>query len=153
MTDRIERDRQQLERELAEVRAGSSTALQALDAAREELRRTQTRPDAGPAATARAAERVAGREAQVEAAHAAIRRLRLMLEIEHVERTMWELRFAAYDSRRVDTLRASHRRLEIFTRRLELWKDYERQQMDVSSSQIELQETRVRNLAPDSALL
>jgi small-conductance mechanosensitive channel len=149
VTARIESDRQQLERELSEAKARSSTALEALEASRERLRQ----PQAGPAATARAEEEVATRAAQLEAAQAAIRMLRLMLEIENAERTMWEMRYAAYDSRSVATLRESERRLQAFTRRLDLWKDFQQQELFVSSSQIELQQTRVRNLAADSDLL
>ena len=150
---RVENNRQQLERELAETQARSNTALQALEAARDELRRIQARSDAGPAATARAMEALAAREAQWETVQAAIRMLRLMLESESVERTMWEMRFASHDSRSVETLTESERRLEAFTRRMDLWKDFQQQQFDVSSSQIELQETRVRNLPADSDLL
>ena len=76
-----------------------------------------------------------------------------MLEGASMERTMWEMRFAAYDSRSVETLRDSERRLAAFTRRLDLWRDYARQQLEASSSQIQLQETRLNNLAPDSDLL
>jgi potassium-dependent mechanosensitive channel len=150
---RIEGDRQQLERELTEVQARWHTARQAAEVARQDLRRIQALPDASPAATDRATEALAAREAQCETAQSAIRMLRLMLETENVERTMWEMRFAAYHSRSVETLSESERRLEDFTRRSRLWKDYQQQQMEVSPSQIELQETRVRNLAPDSDLL
>jgi potassium-dependent mechanosensitive channel len=150
---RIESDRQRLERELSEAQAGWSTALQAVEAAREEVRLTQARPDADRAARARAAEGLATREVQLEAAQAAIGMLRLMSETENVERTMWETRFAADDSRSVETLSESARRLETFIRRSALWRDYQQQQMAVSLSQIELQETRIRNLAASSELL
>jgi potassium-dependent mechanosensitive channel len=149
VTARIESNHQQLERELTEAQSRSSAALQALETAREAL----LRPQVSPAATAHAAEEVAAREAQLEAAQAAIRILRLMLEIENVERTMWEMRYAAYDSRSVETLRESEHRLEAFTRRFDLWKEFEQQQVDVSSSQIELQEAHLRSLAADSDLL
>jgi small-conductance mechanosensitive channel len=76
-----------------------------------------------------------------------------MLEGLSVERTMWELRFAAYDSRNVETLRESERRLGVFTHRLDLWRDYAGKQLDVSSSQLQLQEARLSNLPPDSDLL
>ena len=149
VTARIESDRRQLEGELTEAQARSSTARRALQTAREGLGRTP----ASPAAAARAAEEVATREAELEAAQAVIRILRLMMEIESVERTMWEMRYAAYDSRSVETLRESEHRLEAFTSRFDLWKDFQQQQLFVSSSQIELQEARVRNLAADSDLL
>ncbi len=150
---RIESDRQQLDRELSEAQARLGIVFRAAEAAREELRGAQARPETGPAATARALETVATREAQLETAQAAVRMLRLLLESESIERTMWEMRFAAYDSRSAQTLGESERRLGIFTRRMNLWRDYQQQQMEVSPSQIELQEARIRGLAPDSDLL
>jgi potassium-dependent mechanosensitive channel len=150
---RIESDRQQLEHELTEAQARWGTAGQALEAAREELVQTRARSTADASTKARAAEAVAAREAQWETAQAAIRMLGLMLESENVERTMWEMRFAAHDSHNVETLSESERRLETFIRRLVLWKDYQQQQMEVSPGQIELQEARIRSLAPDSDLL
>jgi small-conductance mechanosensitive channel len=88
----------------------------------------------------------------MESAQMALRTLRLMLESENVERAMWEMRFAAYDSRNVETLRESERRLKTFTWRLQLWKDYQRQQLEVVSSQIELQQSRIRSLATNASL-
>ena len=112
----------------------------------------QARPG-DSAAASRAAELVSARETQLDTADTATYVLRLMLEGANIERTMWELRFAAYDSRSVETLRESERRLETFTRRLDLWRNYARQQLEVSSSQLQLQETRLNSLAPDSDLL
>jgi len=66
---------------------------------------------------------------------------------------MWELRFAAHGSRTVQTLRDSWRRLGLFSQRLTLWQTYARQQVDASSSQIQLQETRLNSLAAQAELL
>jgi small-conductance mechanosensitive channel len=151
VTAQIERERQQLERELADAQTRRVAALKALEAAREEQRLTQARSDT-PAAMSRAMELVAVREAQSIGAETATTILRLLLEGGNVERTLWELRFAAYDSRSVETLRESGRRLQTFTHRLDLWREHARQQLDVSSSQIQLQETRLNNLEPDSNL-
>lgn len=93
------------------------------------------------------------RQAQLETAQAAVRVLRLLLESDNVERTMWEMRFAAYNSHTVSALNESRRRLGTFARRASLWKDYQQQQLDTSPTQIELQEARVRGLASDSELL
>jgi len=149
---RIESDRQQLEGELAQAEPKATNALRALEAAREGLRRIQSSRDEASSATPRASEQVSVRETQLETAHVTVRMLRLILECENVERTMWESRFLVNASRNVDALRDSRRRLETFTRRLNLWKDYQQQQFDAFSSQIELQETRLRNLAADSDL-
>jgi small-conductance mechanosensitive channel len=77
----------------------------------------------------------------------------LLLEGVNMERAMWELRFTAYDTRSVETLRESRRRLSAVTHRLDLWRDHERQQLDVSSSQVQIQQTRLSGFAPDSDLL
>jgi len=152
VTSQIEHKARRLEHELAEAQTRRDTAARALEAAREEQRLAQGRPEASPAAKARALELVAAREAQLEAAETATSVLRLLLEGGNVERTMWEQRFAAYDSRNVETLRESRRRLDAFTRRLDLWRDHARQQLEASSSQIRLQETRLNNLPPESDL-
>jgi len=89
----------------------------------------------------------------VEVAHAAIRILRFMLEAENVTRTMWQMRFAAENSASLQTLRESRERLNGFVRRLDLWNSYQKQEFDVSSAQIELQQARLINLPPDSELL
>ena len=146
---RIERQSRQLERELAEAQNQRGLALRALEEAREELRSATGGPGAAPVA-ARAAELVSVREAQLEGADAAISILRLLLEGTSLERTMWELRFAASESRDVELLRDSEHRLAGLRRRLALWRDYARQQLDVSSSQLQLQERRVNSLPPES---
>ena len=89
VTAQIERQRQQFERELAdqtdERRSGWSAARTRAVA------RTPGRPAQHPP------ELVTAREAQLEATDTATRVLRLMVEGANMERTMWELRFAAYD--------------------------------------------------------
>jgi len=149
----IEREREQLESELAAVQPRHTAAAQALDTAREELRAAKDHPNSSPAMMARAAELISAREAQLEVVVTATRVLRLMLESVNMEQAMWELRFAAYESRNPETLRESGRRLEGVTRRLNLWRDRERQQLDVSSSQVQLQQTRLNALAADAELL
>jgi potassium-dependent mechanosensitive channel len=153
VTARIESARLLLEREFTETLARLTNTLQGVEAAREELGRARSLQEASPGAIARAAEALATREAQLQMVQESLRILRFMLESENVERAMWEMRFAAYDSRSVETLNDSERRLIAFTRRLNLWRDYQQQRMEVSPSQIELQETRIRTLAPDSDLL
>jgi small-conductance mechanosensitive channel len=143
VTIQIDHERQMLESELADAETRRATALQALDAARAEAARS---------ATARAMELIATREAQLATAETAISILRRLLEGGNIERTMWELRFAAHDSRSVETLRVSGRRLAGFAQRLDLWREHARQQLDVSSSQLHLQETRLNNLDPNSDL-
>jgi potassium-dependent mechanosensitive channel len=153
VTGRIQSECHQLERELAQAESRSKTAWEAVESSRRELGLSKARSEASPGATARATEELAAREAQLETSQMGIRILRLMLEIENVERSMWEMRFAAYHSRSVGGLRESERRLKAFTRRADLWRDYQQQHLAVSPSQIELQENHIRDMAPDSELL
>lgn len=150
---RIEAESQQFEDELATAESRAKHASGALDQARADSLLAQSRPEAVWGGRARAAEEVAAREAQLETAHVGVRILRLLLESENVERSMWETRFAAFHSRSVSTLRESERRLNTFTRRADLLKDYQRQQLEVFPSQIQLQETRIRELDPGSELV
>lgn len=153
VTAQIEADSQQLEQELNEAQAHWASATQSVAVAREELRALQNAPNADSGATARAMEKVAAREAELETAQASIRVLRLLLETESVERTMWEMRYEGQNNGSVETLNESEHRLEALTRRAGLWRDYQQQQLAMSPSQIQLQEARVRSLAPDSDLL
>ena len=76
----IDREREQLERERAEVQTRREAALGALELAREASRLNEDRTDARTVAGAVAAERVAVGEIQLQAADAVSRVLRLMLE-------------------------------------------------------------------------
>ncbi len=153
VTRRIENECDQLESQLAEAQSRVTNAMTAVEAARSELRFIQPGPDGRSASTTRRMEALAAREAELETAQAQVRILRLILETENVERAMWEMRFAAHDSRKVATLRDSERRLKALNRRLVLWKDFHRQQLEASPSQLELQENRVASLAADPELL
>ena len=150
--DQIERRRLHREDELTEARARHDAAARALESARQELRSAQDSLPTSPAATARALELVAAREALLITAETAISVLRQLLEGVNIERTMWELRYAAYESRSVETLRESGRRLRTLAHRLDLWREHVRQQLDVSASQILLQQTRLNDLDPGSDL-
>lgn len=141
----LEQHGEQLERELAAAQSRRPVALRALESAREELSRRPAAP--------LALETVSAREAQLAAVDTAVQSLRMLLEGVNVERTAWELRFAAHDTRSVDALRESRRRLDTLTHRLDLWKNHLRQQADVASSQIQLQHTRLSSLPAESELL
>ena len=149
---RLDAERQQLEGELAEAESRQRAALAALEASRAEPRRTQDQPGANPSVTARAAELVEVRRAQLETADAATKVLRLMLEAGSTERTMWEMRHAAYDTRSADVLGQSKRRLVLLARRVDQWRDYQSQQLAVSSGQIAVQRARLANLDSQSDL-
>lgn len=148
----LERERSQVEKELAEARSRRDAAVQSLQSAREDLLLLKNRPEATPDAVLNATELVNVREAELDTADTAIRVLRLVLECGNGERNMWEQRFAAYDSRSSETLNQSERRLETVSRRAALWRDHERQQLEMASTQVQLQETRLNSLPRDSQL-
>jgi potassium-dependent mechanosensitive channel len=148
----LEKDRVRLQDDLAEAEKRHGAALAALEAARQSLRDSQGRSGSSANPDARASELVSVRTAQWDTAVTAVRVLRLRLEAASIERSLWELRFAAYGSRQVETLRQSQRRLETLSKRVALWKDYFRQKLDTTPSQVALEETRLSNLQPDSAL-
>jgi small-conductance mechanosensitive channel len=140
VTGQIDRERQQLETELADAHSRRDTILRAL-----ETSRTVSNPDKTPV--------MANLEAQLLTTDGMIRTLNLILETTNVERTMWEMRFTAFGSRTAEDLRQSGSRLKNLTRRLDLWRDYQQQQLVVSPSQIELLETWIGNLPSDSPML
>jgi potassium-dependent mechanosensitive channel len=149
---RLESERRQLESELAEVHTRHQATLRALDDAREELRRNQDQPGTSPTATARAKALVELRGTELETTDAAVKLLRLMLEAGNTERSMWEMRYAVYDSHSAKALSESASRLAEVGRRIALWTDFENQQLAVSSSQIALQQARLADLDPESDL-
>jgi len=146
VTARLEATQRDLQTELALAETRRRAASQALDSAAEELRRIQAQPVADPAASARAAEQIEVRRAQLETADVAINVLRFLLEALNVERAIWEVRFAAHGSGSVETIRQTERQLDHFARRVDLWKSYYRQQSENASSQLALQEGRLADL-------
>lgn len=142
--------RLQLEQELAQAEVERAAALDALAAARAEAERGEG-GQTGEGALA--AGWLAAREAQLDAADAAIQALRLMLEGVGVERTMWEMRFAASNSRSLDVLRDSERRLRAYTDRLNLWLELGQRQLHATGAQQQLQEAQENSLPADSPLL
>ncbi len=149
---RLDSEQRQLEGELAAAESRRAAAAPALAAARETLRQIQGQPHASPALLARVSEEFEARRAQLETADAAINALRFILQAGTAERTIWELRFASYQSRNVETIRQTRGRLEQFMRRVELWKSYHEQQLETLASQVARLEGRLADLAPASDL-
>ena len=149
---RIEAEGRQLESELTSAETRRQTARGALDAARQELARLQASSATSAPALARTSELVDLRRTELETADGSVAVLRVMLEAENVERLMWEQRFAAYRSQGVESLRQAEQGLEGFSRRVALWKDYYQQRLEVASSQVSLQETRLSKLDSGSDL-
>jgi potassium efflux system protein len=149
---RLEAEREKLDKELSEAQARQIAAANALTEAREALELMQTRTDVTSGGLLRASEMAGLRETELQTAETSIRVFRLLLECGNAERHMWEQRFAAFDSRNSATLNASSWRRRILNDRLNLWAEHENQELEVSSSQVQLQETRLSNLVADSEL-
>jgi small-conductance mechanosensitive channel len=145
-------ERAALEEELATMEGRWTNALAALESTRAKARALSEPGTGDPAGTAPALQQVATQETQLEALGVAVRALRLMLEVTTLEQTMWQLRFAVGDTRKASQLRDSARQLADLSRRLELWREHELQQLNESASRIQLQESQLNQLAPNSAL-
>ena len=96
---------------------------------------------------------MSARSAQWDTALTRVRVLRLRLEAASIERSLWEVRFAAYHSRHRETLRQSQDRLETLAQRVALWKDYFSQRLHTTPSQVALEESRLNNLNLDSEVV
>ena len=153
IVDRLEAERKVLEEELSEAESQQKRASAALETARAESRRVQDQVSANAASVTRAAEQVELRQTQLETADTAVKVYRFLLDAGNTERSMWEMRLAAHESRSADVLRASRARLVLLTRRVNLWRDFQRQQLAASSSQLAIQQARIASLDPASDLL
>ncbi len=152
VNSRFDSEQRQLERELTEAENRRTTTALAFDAARESLRQIQGQPGVSPTVITRASEEFEARRAQLETADAAINALRFMLQAGTIGRTIWEMRFASYHSRSVETIRQTRRKLEQFDRRVELWQSYYQQQVETVASQVARLEARLADLDPASDL-
>ncbi len=150
---RLGSEQRELERDLAEAEARHTTAAQSLEAARDELHQVQSRSEADPLLTVRAAEQFELRRAQLETVDTAATAFRFMLQAGSLERAIWEVRYAAYHSRSVETIGQMKRQLEQFGRRVELWKSYYRQQAETLASQEARLEARLADLDAGSELV
>ena len=137
----LESDRVRLEADLGQAEERHRSALSAVQTARQA---------AIGSADPKAAELADLRIVQFETAATAVRVLRLLLEASGIERTLWQLRFAAYGSPRAETLRESERQLQTLFRRASLWKEYFRQKLDTTATQVALEESRSSQLEPGS---
>jgi potassium-dependent mechanosensitive channel len=142
----------QLERELAGAQARREAALRALEQARGQRSDNESAPGTASSKTTVSQAVIEARRAQLELEDTTVNTLRMMLETKNAERLMWEWRFATHHSRDPQALRNSQRSLNTFVRRVNLWRDYLRQQLSASASEVSLQEARVSNLPPGSEL-
>jgi small-conductance mechanosensitive channel len=151
--DRVEAERDDFERELSEAESHVAPALEAVESARKQQAAIEADPEKSTADRTRADEALATRQAQFESAQAAVRTVRFLLEAASVERTIWRLRFNSFNSQDRKLLEESQQRLAAYRRRLDLWRTLHQQQADISPGRIDLLESQLRRLPPNSDLL
>lgn len=149
---RLDSEQRQLEVELQAALARQQKAETSLAAARNALQKIQAAKDAGPDQVIRAAEEFELCRERTETERTTVNLLRFMLQMSVTERTIWEMRFAAGHSSTLGTIRQIRVRLEQFDRRVQLWLDYYRQQMENSASQVARLEARLADLNGASEL-
>jgi len=152
VTERIEQQRKALREELGQVRVRREAAREALESAQNKMRGIKRQPAAGPNAVKRIAETVSAHEVRWGAVETSLQILRLLLECTDVERTAWEIRYAAYGSQRIASLREAERRLSSSKNRLDLWRDQVQQELEVSSRRIQFQADRLNSLPANAGI-
>jgi small-conductance mechanosensitive channel len=149
---RLVAEQRQWERELTEAESRQRATAQELVTAREELRQTQAKPGADAALIAFATEKFELRRARSETADTTVNSLRFLLQVSTVERTIWDLRFASYQSSSVETIRQTKKRLGQLSGRVEIWKNYYQQLVENTASQEARLEARLADLDGTSEL-
>lgn len=149
---RANRQREELARELAAIEGRRAEAERAVEAARAGLTAMAGRPANDPLRLP-LEEAVAAREAELGTLANAAHALRLMIEGSSLEASLWELRWTVHQSAGARNLREARRQLEALNHRLELWREYARQQMEGGAGELQSQESRLADLPPGAAVL
>jgi small-conductance mechanosensitive channel len=158
--ENLDAEQRALEAEYQSVEAEHELRQQVLTEAREALR-LALQPSAEAATNAGAqAELIRQRQAQVQlrgtqaettAQHLSV--LRQLGKFLTTERGLWQMRFTAFGTHDLDTLRGASRRLEHLSDLVVTWKPYFTQQIEAAARQIAEQQNRLQNptLAPEEA--
>jgi small-conductance mechanosensitive channel len=152
VNERLAAEQRQWEGELTEAESRQRAASQELVTAQEELRQTQAKPGEDAALIVLATEKFELRRAQSETADTMVNSLRFLLQVSTVERTIWDLRFASYQSSSVETIRQTKTRLGQLSGRVEIWKGYYSQLVENTASQEARLEARLTDLDDTSEL-
>lgn len=128
--------------EIREAEADYPRQQGALAAARDELNRTMRQPADASAAPAPGNQEHIGqlqalvelRGEQAETVAKKLEALRIIADGLNLERGIWELRFASYGLKDFKQLQESYRKLESNLKKVELYEDYFRRQMEITSA-------------------
>ena len=152
VSSRLDAEDRRLNQELQAVQARQVLTEQALAAARDSRQQVQALKHATPGQISRATEEFELCQERVETERTIAELLRSMLQVNLTERTIWELRFTASRNNSLGTIRQVRATLGQFDRRVQLWLDYYRRQLEGNASQIALLESRLGDLNAASEL-
>lgn len=152
VTSRLDDEQNLLDREVTAAEARRRDALKARDRINEEWSRTRAEARADSPDLATLQETVELRRVQLELADTALGVRHFLLQVGTAERIIWEARFAIFRSRDEEAIRLTERRLDELRRRVEIWHSYYMQQLEATSSQATLLETRLAGLEESSNL-
>lgn len=147
---KLDRERVALEAELREAQARRAGVLRAWQDVREKNKSGNSSAGEERLSSHAEGQELALRQAELETADTKLRVLRLILESMNAERNIWEKRYGISESRSSEKIADSERNMTMFSRRLRLWREHENQQLEVTASQVQLQEARLNSLPSDS---
>jgi small-conductance mechanosensitive channel len=150
VSNRLDAGQRDLEKEIADALTRQQSADRSLEDARKTLQQAQARKEVGNNQIARLTGQLELRREETETAQNNVKMLRFLLQIAVTERTIWELRFAAYRSGGIGTVRDIRRQLDQADQRVNLWKNYYQQEMETCAGQIAQLEARLADMDPAS---
>jgi len=153
VSSRLDAEGRRLNQQLQTALARQTLAEEALAAAKKSFEQIQNLKNAAAGQISRAAEELELCGERVETERTSAELLRSMLQVNLTERTIWELRFTASQNNSLGTIRQVRTALEQFDRRVQLWLDYYRRQLESNASQIALLETRLGDMSATSELV
>jgi small-conductance mechanosensitive channel len=150
----LEVERQQIQKEIALADIELGDRQRALAAIREELQPVVTAsglvPTNRPAPSARLQAVAELRRAQVETSLQKQTLLRRLADMVVSERSLWQMRFASFDTRDLAKIREGYQRLDHLERMMRIVRPYFLQQLDLAATLIAEQRNRT-DVLPDTA--
>jgi len=150
----LEVERQQIQKEIALADIELGDRQRALAAIREELQPVETAsglvPTNRPAPSARLQAVAELRRAQVETSLQKQTLLRRLADMVVSERSLWQMRFASFDTRDLAKIREGYQRLDHLERMMRIVRPYFLQQLDLAATLIAEQRNRT-DVLPDTA--
>jgi potassium efflux system protein len=147
-----EASQQNVQNELSETQARQRPAMEAVEAANQELRRLKAETGSSSSLVADAEETVALRRTQLDTINTSLSVLRFILQADSIAAAIWEARFESSQNPSADKIRHNQKLWDEFRARVALWKEYYESQWEPASRQVTLQEERLDVLDSTSSL-